>query len=101
MIWEGTVCKSDFVLKILLESLGLQHITVMYTDGQITLENMKVLRKCFLEVWCEFYMLCRTTTANTIHVNSILSSGSYIYSVHSWIAIIYLLGLQDVGSTRP
>lgn len=33
MIWEGTVCKSDFVLKILLESLGLQHITVMYTDG--------------------------------------------------------------------
>lgn len=33
VIWEGTVCKSDFVLKILLESLGLQHITVMYTDG--------------------------------------------------------------------
>lgn len=26
-------------------------------------------------------MLCRTTTANMIHVNSILSSGSYIYSV--------------------
>lgn len=32
-MWEGTACKSDFVLKILLESLGLQHITVMYTDG--------------------------------------------------------------------
>lgn len=43
-MWKGTL-KFDFLLKVLLESPGVQ---LMCTDGQIFFKNTRVLRKCFM-----------------------------------------------------
>lgn len=88
---ENRLCESDLILRLSLEPPGLQRTLWCAQCSKISDFFKKVLH------WEGFVLtlpaLLNKSKTNTIHVNSILCSGSARYSVPSWIMIIYLLGL--------